>query len=139
MLVFDDDESIRNMLWHYFDSRGYEVFTFPHPQSCPICEIASCICPLDESCSDLIISDLNMPFVKGIEFLENQLSKGCKVQNLALMSGDLTPDDQQRAESLGIKLFKKPFGLKEIDQWVNDAEKAVPPTRKLANWFLKGR
>jgi hypothetical protein len=80
-----------------------------------------------------------MPFVKGIEFLENQLSKGCKVQNLALMSGDLTPDDQQRAESLGIKLFKKPFGLKEIDQWVNYAEKAIPPTRKLADWFFKGR
>jgi len=127
------------MLWQYFDSRGYEVFTFPHPQSCPICESASCICPLDESCSDLIISDLNMPFVKGIEFLENQLSKGCKVQNLALMSGDLTPDDQQRAESLGIRVFKKPFGLKEIEQWVGDAEKEVQPTRRLADWFLKGR
>jgi hypothetical protein len=80
-----------------------------------------------------------MPFMKGIEFLEKQLSKGCKVKNLALMSGDLTPEDQQRAESLGIRVFKKPFGLREIDQWVDDAEKEIQPTRRLADWFLKGR
>lgn len=137
VLVFDDDDSIRNMLWHYFDARGYEVFTFPHPRACPIVTASTCACALNESCADVIISDLNMPFMKGLQFLEQQLSKGCRVKHLALMSGDLTEDDRQRAQSLGITVFKKPFGFQEIDQWVRTAEHAIAPTRQLADWFLR--
>ena len=37
-LIFDDQKEIRQMLWALFDSRGYEVFTFPHPGLCPLAE-----------------------------------------------------------------------------------------------------
>src|SRR4030042_2613779 len=50
VLMFDDDDSIRQVLWHYFDSRGYEVFTFPHPATCPLDRVPFCQCPLGESC-----------------------------------------------------------------------------------------
>ncbi len=82
VLIFDDDESVRSMLWQFFDNRGYEVFTFPHPKACPLCDIESCECPLDETCSDIILTDLEMPNMQGIVFLENQLSKGCKCEHL---------------------------------------------------------
>ena len=137
VLVFDDDESIRQILWYYFDNRGYEVFTFPNPGSCPLCGISPCQCPLEESCSDIIISDLNMPVKRGLEFLEEQLSKGCRCKNMALMSGDLRPDDIERASSLKIKLFQKPFTIKEIEEWVSEIEKTIDPARRLSNWFLQ--
>jgi len=135
-LVFDDDEAIRLLLWRYFDGRGYEVFTFPHPRACPICDVQSCVCPLEESCADIIISDLEMPHVKGLEFLEKQISKGCKCRNLALMSGNVSKEEHETAASCGITVFKKPFRIRELDAWVRSVEATIPRTRRLSDWFL---
>jgi DNA-binding NtrC family response regulator len=138
VLIFEDDESIRTILWYYFDDRGYEVFTFPNPGNCPVYGESPCQCPLEESCSDIIISDLNMRVKRGLDFLEEQLSKGCRCKNMALMSGDdLSPEDIERASSLKIKLFQKPFTNKEIAEWVSEIEKKIDPARRLANWFLR--
>lgn len=136
VLVFDDDETIRNVLWQFFDNRGYEVFTFPHPRSCPLCDITSCICPIDTACSDIIMTDLEMPYKKGIEFLEDQISKGCKCHHLALMSGNLTENDYQRATAHGIQVFRKPFRISDVEKWVNSVEQEIPLSRKLADWFM---
>jgi DNA-binding NtrC family response regulator len=135
VLIFDDDEIIRQLLWIYFDKREYEVFTFPHPKACPLCDTESCECPIDQACSDIILTDLEMPNMKGIDFLENQLSKGCKCKHLALMSGNLNESDYQFAKEKGIKVFKKPFSISEIDKWVKEIEKARKATRRLSDWF----
>ena len=134
VLVFDDDGIIRKVLWEYFDSRKYEVFTFPHPKSCALCDINSCNCPTQETCADIIISDLNMPFIKGLDFLEQQIKKGCKCRNLALMSGNLAEAESDRAKTLEIKLFEKPFGLDELDDWVKIVENEIPENRVLTDW-----
>ena len=140
VLIFDDDNMIRKILWEYFDRRQYEVFTFPHPKSCALCDINSCNCPTHEACADIMISDLNMPFVKGLDFLEQQIKKGCKVSAPALMSGDFLAADAERAKSLGIKLFEKPFKLNELDVWVKNVEKQIPESRLLADWdFVNNR
>ena len=137
VLIFDDDARMRRLLWEYFDNRKYEVFTFPHPKSCALCDIHSCDCPIQEACTDIIISDLNMPFMKGLDFLEQQIKKGCKCKHLALMSGDLKVADSDRAEKLGIKLFEKPFRINEIDEWIKIVEEEIPAERLLADWYLK--
>ena len=136
ILIFDDDKFIREILWHFFDHRGYEVFTFPHPRSCPICEVSTCTCPLTESCTDFILTDLNMPFLKGLDFIEQQISKGCKVKNIALMTGDLNASDRERADEHGVKIFKKPFQIKDIEKWTTKAEARIPLNRKLSDWHL---
>jgi DNA-binding response OmpR family regulator len=136
VLIFDDDESIRQVLWYFFDSRGYEVFTFPHPATCPLYKVSACQCTLDESCTDVIISDLNMPFKRGLDFLEEQLSKGCRCRHLALMSGDFEEQDLERASALGITLFPKPFTINQIEAWLHAVEGRIDPARRLASWFL---
>jgi CheY-like chemotaxis protein len=135
-LIFDDEPAIRQLLWSLFDGRGYEVFTFPNPGTCPLCEKEICPCPLAESCADVILSDVNMPVKKGVDFLEEQISKGCKCKSLALMSGDFSAIDMERAASLGIKLFKKPFHLGELIRWLESVEKNTDPNRKLSSWYL---
>ena len=136
VLIFDDDEAIRKILWQFFDHKGYEVFTFPHPRSCPICEISKCTCPITASCADFIITDLDMPFMKGIDFIEQQVSKGCKVKNIALMSGGLNGPVVTKAEELGVKVFPKPFKIADMERWIREAEAKIPQDRELSDWHL---
>lgn len=135
-LIFDDQKDIRQMLWSLFESRGYEVFTFPHPALCPLDEAENCPCPKEQACADIIISDVEMPFKDGLAFIEDQIGKGCRCNHIALMSGALTNAHFARAASLGLKIFKKPFRLEELSSWLDQVEKNIDPQRKLADWFL---
>jgi DNA-binding NtrC family response regulator len=136
-LIFDDMKEIRKMLWKLFDNRGYEVFTFPHPALCPLSEQEVCPCSSEETCADVILSDGNMPIKKGINFLEEQIKKGCRCKHFGLMSGEFSEEDVSKAKSLGIKIFKKPFKLAQIINWLDQIEKDTDQKRKLSDWFLK--
>jgi len=136
-LIFDDMKEIRKILWKLFDNRGYEVFTFSHPASCPLSEQEVCPCSSEETCADVILSDVNMPIKKGIDFLEEQIKKGCRCKHFALMSGEFSEEDVSKAKSLGIKIFKKPFKLAQIINWLDQIEKDTDQKRKLSDWFLK--
>ena len=137
VLIFDDQEAIRSLLWVLFDNRGYEVFTFPHPGLCPLYKKPECPCPIKEACADIILSDLQMPIKTGIDFLEEQLRKGCKCKNMALMSASFTNEAISKANSLGIKLFRKPFGIEEVVEWLEKVEKNIDVDRRLSNFFLQ--
>ena len=137
ILIFDDSEEIRSLLYEFFNRRGYEAFSFPNPGVCPISHEKICPCPTGEACSDFILSDLNMPVQQGIDFLEGQKRKGCQCKNMTLMSGDFTEKDVLRAKSIGLKLFRKPFSIKEILEWIESTEKKIDPNRKLSDWFLE--
>ena len=131
ILVFDDHQEILNLLKVVFDSRGYEVLTYPHPGACPIFDHESCSCPDGQACTDIILTDINMPVMKGIDFIEKQLAKGCNCKHLALMSGDFTSDDVRRAEQLGLKFFRKPFDISEVFSWLDQIEPDINPDRQL--------
>ena len=135
--IFDDQKEVRQILWSFFDSRGYEVFTFPHPASCPLSEEEICPCSHKETCADVILSDLNMPVKKGLDFLEEQIKKGCRCEHFALISGYFSKEDVTKAKSLGIEIFHKPFTLKQIIDWLDPIEKAITKERKLSDWVLK--
>jgi len=135
--IFDDDKGIRQILWSLFDNRGYEVFTFPYPAACPLSEEEVCPCPRDQACSDVIMSDVDMPGKSGLDFLEEQINKGCRCKHIAVMSGAFTDEHISKVELLGIKMFKKPFKLTDVINWLDQVEKDVDPNRKLSDWFLK--
>ena len=137
ILIFDDSKEIRSLLYDFFNKRGYEVFSFPNPAVCPISHEKRCPCPTGVACSDFILSDLNMPVQQGIDFLEGQIRKGCQCKNMILMSGDFTENDVKRAESIGLGLLRKPFGIIEILDLIESLEKAIDPDRKLSDWFLE--
>ncbi len=136
VLIFDDEMDIRQILWLLFDNRGYEVFTFPHPDLCPISMENYCPCPDNYACADIIIADVNMPYKNGVNFIKEQIKKGCRCKNIALMSGAFTDQHIAKANELGIEIFKKPFQLEEINNWLDRVEKGIDPQRKLSDWFL---
>lgn len=138
VLIFDDDPLIRQLLWAVCDRRGYEVFTFPDPGLCPLHTTDSCPCETGRSCSDIIISDLKMPNVMGLDFVEELIGKGCRCRNVALMSGSWSDDEFHRAQRLGCKVFAKPFHVSQIIEWLDAVEGRLVPSRKLDDWHLKG-
>lgn len=134
IIVFDDHQEILNLMKIIFGMREYEVLTYLHPMDCPIASHESCICPEGQTCADIILADINMPYMKGIDFIERQLAKGCACKHLALMSGDSTWEDVLKARELDLKFFKKPFEIKEVFQWLDSIEPQINPHRRLTDY-----
>jgi len=133
--VLDDEKIIRELLTQVLEDRGYEVLSFPNPGLCPLYNEGSCRCTEREACGDIIISDVSMPHVNGLEFVERQKKMGCKVKNVALMSGAWSATDLGKAKSFGCKVFQKPFSLAEIEKWLDECERKIDPERVLADRF----
>jgi len=100
-LIFEDNDMIRSSLKTLLAGQGYEVQVYSNPGMCPQYGFSNQKCLLDDSCSDIIISDVNMPVESGIEFLTNRFKLGCKVKFRALMSADWSESDLQYAQQLG--------------------------------------
>ena len=133
-VIFDDEASIRESLSYLCDRRGYEVFAFPDPGLCPLHVMDRCPCAPGIACTDIILSDLNMPQVQGLNFVEALVAKGCAVPHIALMSGAWSEADEARAAHLGCQLFRKPFSIAAIDAWLTKVEALVSPGRELSPW-----
>lgn len=137
VLIFEDNDILRSALHYILIERGYEVFTFSAAAGCPVSESLNHICPADHACADIIISDVNMPTITGLEFIKQRQQKGCKVKYRALMSGDWTDSDLKTAKQLGCHIFQKPFDLKELLKWLEECVNKINPERKLSDMITK--
>jgi len=127
---------IRSTLKVILDDLGYEVLTFSNPAMCPLYYGAGHNCLLDFPCSDIIISDLNMPFENGLEFIKKLIDKGCKAKFRALMSANWNEYDIHEAENLGCKIIFKPFNIEDLLSWLDDCCKKIDDKRVLSDWVL---
>jgi CheY-like chemotaxis protein len=135
VILLDDNDGIRSDLSQIFAARGYEVFAFSNPAICPLQIMPECRCNANQACTDIIVSDIDMPNMTGLSFIENQKKKNCKCQHIVLMSGNWAEQDLLRAHELGCKTFAKPFTFQELYEWLDEVERSIEPTRELYNWF----
>ncbi len=134
-IVFDDNESIRNLVKLILEDRGYEVLIYTDPTECPLQHSHECQCGETQVCSDIVISDIDMPNVSGLEFVGQLLNRGCKVPNVAIMSGLWSESKLEQAKALGCKTFEKPFSLSAFTEWLKECEFRIDQDRSLSNWF----
>ncbi|MBT8369118.1 MAG: response regulator [Deltaproteobacteria bacterium] len=134
ILIFEDNDLLRSTLKNLLKDYNYEVYTFANPGMCPQYLSSNHNCLLDDSCSDIIISDVNMPVENGLEFIKNMLNWGCKITFRALMSADWTESDLQYAKKIGCKVFRKPFDLEELLGWLENCQKHIDQNRVLSDW-----
>ena len=132
--LIDDDQRIRDLVTDVLEDRGHKVYAFAEPYRCPILLNERCPCPEDWQCGDLFITDLEMPGMSGLDFIENQINFGCRglADNKAVMSGNWTDGELTRARDLGCRIFHKPFDLGEFCSWIEDCELQAGMTQGLA-------
>jgi len=125
-IIFDDEIFVLNMLKDFFLMRGYEVLSYSDPTAiCPIYGEEGDTCRNKHACSDIMITDFQMPGVNGVELLEFQASKGCKVdiRNKSVISGYIDDRNRQRVSELGCNFLQKPFTLYALSEWLGACEK----------------
>lgn len=113
ILVVDDEESMREFLVILLERQGYAV----QP-----CESASCALNiLGSSSFDLVISDVNMPGLTGIELLE-QIKKISPETAVLLITAYTTAEQAVEAMKLGAyDYIAKPFKVEEVKVLVKNA------------------
>ena len=111
----DDDEQIRKLMKHFLELNGYEVFVFGTGKVCGMNEERKCMFGKGGMCADVIIS--------GVGFVEKLMSSQCKCPNIALISGDWSPEKIQKAKDFNCKIFEKPFEFNNILGWISECEK----------------
>jgi len=131
-IIYDDDPDVANMLKEHFMLRGYEVLTYQEPVNCPAYDDLA-VCNDLYPCADIILVDLNMPRIDGIDMLRVQSLNGCRVPagSRALMLGDLDDRGQKGIKELGCMYFQKPFSFGEISAWLDEREKQMDLSQPL--------
>lgn len=106
ILVVDDEETLREMLFDALTIAQYE----------PIVAVdgADALIKLRENHIDLVVADINMPNINGLELLERLRESGNQVPVILL-----TAQTDRHDVSAGLKTgaddyIKKPFGLEEL-------------------------
>lgn len=110
---------------------------YPDPSLCPLQHSHDCQCEGKERCADIVITDIDMPNISGLDFIESQVRKGCKIQHIAIMSGAWSQLSMKRAKDLGCSVFEKPFRLSVLTEWLDKCEERMDQSKDLSNWFLQ--
>ncbi|HKJ04871.1 MAG TPA: hypothetical protein VJ974_04685 [Geopsychrobacteraceae bacterium] len=139
IVVFDLDESIRELLSVVARNKGHEVLAFAEPVACPLYSDSDCKCTQEYTCGDLMIIDKRMLRMSTFDFIRKQIENGCKgaTQNkLVLSTTGSSEKEIAVAKELGFTLMKMPFSVKEIADWIDECEKRIDPNRKLAELHM---
>lgn len=116
--ILDDDEAIRETVSQFVKILGYEVHSFSNPSYCMVYLKSKSNRINSLPCADIIITDINMPEMSGLKFLELQKNMGCKSENMAVMSATWTEEEKREAVKKGYKIFEKPFDLHDLQVWI---------------------
>ena len=119
IVLVDDDPLVLVTLSGLFRRKGHTVSTYNSPLECPIYKSAHGSCFPESKCPDIIISDIDMPEVNGLEFIESLFTKGCKCKHIAMLSGKGISDaDMKRMVEHGVRYFTKPLDYVEFEMWL---------------------
>ena len=106
LLLVDDDPQVRQLLSEVGNREGFEVLE--------AADGAAAIEMLQRRHMDLVLLDLHMPRVNGLEVLRSVRSSGSSSQ-IALMSGAARVEDAVEAIKLGAsEYFAKPLDLSKV-------------------------
>jgi len=122
ILLAEDDDEMRNLLAESLHGEGYDIVECPNGLGL-LMSLRDYIVPPSGSPKkefDLVISDIRMPGVTGLEILEGLHHVGdCPPIILITAFGDSAT--HQRAEQCGVAaMFDKPFDMNELLGKVQD-------------------
>lgn len=113
-ILYVDDESINLFLFSQIFEKKYRIIT---------AESGYAGLNLIEKNPniDVVISDMKMPGMNGIEFIQKAKELYSNIHYYILTSYDITPEiDNALKSGLIDKYFQKPFNLKEIESTISE-------------------
>lgn len=130
IMVFDQEQSLRQLLKTFLVQQGHEVEVYSDPSICPLyltLTNESCCCTRERPCADVIFACIDTPRVNAVDFLELQRRRGCKMldANKAVMSNYLSSTLDKALATLGCHHIGKPFRLTEIRAWVDECRQRL--------------
>jgi CheY-like chemotaxis protein len=132
VILFDDDPFVLDALSHLFEDRGYDVIACREAVACAVYE-ASPSCDRERPCADIMITDLQMPGMNGIQLFETQARRGCPLtfMNKAVLSGSLDAAALEAIRRLGCASFRKPTRPAQLREWILECEFRMDLSRPL--------
>lgn len=128
-IIFEDDAPVRHLLKLSAEMRGHDVITFECPTFCALSKKDKCT--HEGACSDIIISDHQMPGMTGLEFFRVLKEKDCRIPNKALVTAACQENLKIEAQELGCRVIPKPFQIREINSWLEESELKISRDREL--------
>jgi DNA-binding NtrC family response regulator len=130
-IVYDDEPMILGLLSEILSLKDYEVFSFNKPHVCSLYNSIAESCENFIPCADVLITDIIMPGINGIDLLEKQQERGCKMHpgNKAVISGALSLSDEKKITDMDVKYFQKPFEYSDISTWLDECEQRIDLTQ----------
>lgn len=127
VMIFENDPIILKLFKGLFVFNGHDVISFAEPTKCPLFTDSQCKCLKDSPCADVIIADMDMRNVTGLELFERQRKRGCKApdSNKLLLGNKLTSEQLTAIQNLGCKFIEKPFNTYEIVKWVESRTRSL--------------
>lgn len=109
IVVFEDDETIRNLVCQILETEGHEVESYADP--------GLALDSVDFKTFDLIITDLSMP-TPGEEAIRRLRNDGIDVP-IIVMSAHLSPTKTAYLKKLGVhQTISKPFKIFDLQEAV---------------------
>lgn len=132
IMIIDDDHDIIALFKMILKESGHDILACHDPTECSVFKKPGCNCPKNIRCTDLLIVDIMMPMMNGIDLLRLQEQRGCKVPvfHKALMSASQSKEHKQAAREIGCHFIEKPFKVSNILDWIDQCESSVLAERK---------
>lgn len=112
VLIFEDDPDNRKLFSDICIIIGFEAIAFSDPS-----EIGD-IGRFGFNLTDIVVTDIAMPVMSGIEFAERIIRSGFDCLNIAIISGFWDEVNRLDACRLGVRTFSKPVPIEMLAGWL---------------------
>ncbi len=107
ILVVDDEEAVRELTLEILRRHGYRPLGVPSG--------SEALAALDEESFDLILSDVVMPGMTGVELLDELQARAHDIPVVLMTGGSPEPERTSKAAAVGAAgLLYKPFSHDEL-------------------------
>jgi FixJ family two-component response regulator len=121
--VIDDNEQIVEYLVDILEEYDFEVISYTNPKKY--------LKEIEISPAEVVLSDISMPQMDGLDLLKKIRSHGVKVP-IIFISGHVTKEALMQGMSLGVSGFiEKPFEIHDIVSLVKNAMSRVHAYKRL--------
>lgn len=111
VLIVDDEQIVRLCCQRTLKPRGYHVTG--------VTDGFEALALLKDRAYDIVITDLKMPDMDGIEFID-MLKRIAPEARILLVTGYSTEETREQAEAMGARYLPKPFSPSELCKAVDN-------------------